>query len=203
MRYISANQRLGLLTYGGEIKYQWENGVLVVGDPKLNSLDADKIDETQTSPVKDTELMILYSSASNLARFGLGKLFWEAKPLDPGDDLTVGKYYEVIKGAVVYNGATYKLHEKFYAVTGQTEFTEGNTTGSQLALAVPPEYAPDCECDQDRDEWFKIKNLEHGKEARVYVDFSKEAGYSSHQIGSTLQSLEAPLFTTNLELTNY
>ena len=192
MRYISPIDDLPLLTYGGQQKYKFKNGVLVVGDPTLESNAADKIDETQTSPVKSTELMILYPALSNLARFGLGKLFFKAPPMVAGDTLTVGSYYEVVTGRVTYNGAAYKQGEKFYAVTGVTDFTDANTSGSVLALAVPPAYDPACSCDQNRDEWFKIRHLEHGHEAKTYYDLDKESGYTPWNYGSTLQSLNAP-----------
>lgn len=194
MRYISPIDDLPLLSYGGYYKYKFKNGVLVIGDPTLNSDAADKIDENQSSPVKSTELMILYPELSGLARFGLGQLFFEAPPLESGDDLTPGDYYEVIAGRVTYNGATYKLHEKFYAVTGVVEFNDANGEGegALLALAIPPEYAAKCNCHQNRTEWFKIRHLEHGKEPKTYFDLDNEAGYTSWNYGSTLETLNAP-----------
>lgn len=193
MRYVSHILDLPLVTYGGEQKYKFNGGVLVVGDPTLNSDAADKIDATQTSPVKETELQVLYDAGStDLEKVGLNKLFWEAPPITPGTStVTAGKYYEVIKGKVRYNGVDYKVGQKFWGVTGVADSSDPYETSGRFAYAVPPEYAKDG-CCNGRTERFKLAHLEHGQEAKSYYDIDKESGYTPWDIGSTLLTLDAP-----------
>lgn len=158
MRYVSNYQRTALYSNEGKLKYQWENGVLVVGDPALDTA-GNQIDTTQSVPVLPTELQVINAGGvDDFEKVGGNTVFWKAPPINPGTALSLSAdtAYEVIGGTIAYKGQGYIQGERFLVDGTVTAFTSSD--GGQVALAVPSPYN-EIEHDQFRDEAFWLAHV--------------------------------------------
>ncbi len=170
MRYISHYKRLVLISKEQNVSppindtnpvglYQFYNGELIVGDPTATGAG---------NEIDGSKLMVLFPNGANdLEKAGLGKIFFEAPPLDPTTVTTAGKY-RVLSGDVVLDGKTY--HEgSVITVTGTPSWT-GTPATSRIALDIsnfpvigtePYEYF----IPEIISAWYKTVNLIYGDEA--------------------------------------
>jgi len=183
MRYVASAQELVLLQKNGARRHRFFNGELVVGDPTLNTLAADKIDFSVRTDDGETLMRIYDTDAAGKAEAdsgvdlgqlcGLGALatgvrglFFEAPPIEIGATAvpaTKGLWYKVIKGEVSYAGKTYRINEIFCA-DGTTVVAAGET-GSLFGLIY---YKPRLDEKGDRNAHFKLKHLMVGDETPDY-----------------------------------
>lgn len=171
MRYISRYKNFGLLNASNEYKYQFQDGVLIVGSLTTNVGGGNAIDTTGLQ-----ELPSL-AGETGLAKYGLNTLFWEAPELSVANTnatLVAGKQYVVIRGEITFAGKTYKAGTRIYV----TSANAGAFTGTGVvSLDVPEEFYKPEHHDQ-RALHFVINNLERGDEAE-YIDSDYDATISS------------------------
>jgi hypothetical protein len=107
MRYISHIDSLTLLATSGKVKYQFQNGLLVIGSETGTGAGNEIVpDLAGTDP--DSKMMILNAAGStDLEKVGLNTQFWAAPPIVAAGTLASGSYYELIGGTVDLTGANY------------------------------------------------------------------------------------------------
>jgi len=149
MRYIAIADNLVLYQKNGEAKYRFYNGELIIGDPTLNTLAADKMDfqdadDKALAHVYKTDLAGATTAVSEM--MGLGGidvtgtyevsrgLFFEAPPIGIGAttvEAVANICYTVLKGNVTYAGTTYYPNEQFFS-----DGTITTTTGTDGVFAL-------------------------------------------------------------------
>ena len=107
MRYISHIESLTLLATSGKIKYQFKNGVLVIGSETGTGAGNEIVpDLAGTDP--DSKMMILNAAgATDLEKVGLTAQFFQAPPIVAEGTLASGSYYELLSGTADLTGANY------------------------------------------------------------------------------------------------
>lgn len=160
MRYKSKYARLALRNDVGTAVYQFENGVLIVGNPALN---------TAGNVIDETLVQELYPSGTGVQKAGLDKLFWEAPPIAVGAATVpaAGVWYEVISGAVEYDGQTYYKGHRFLSTATTLTADHTGYTGSQFAIAEPLPYYVSDRLDE-QDESFVKNNLSSYKDEATW-----------------------------------
>lgn len=107
MRYISHIDSLALFAAGGKIKYQFKNGVLVIGSETGTGAGNEIVpDLAGTDP--DSKMMILNAAGStDLEKVGLTTQFFQAPPIIALGTLASGSYYVLLSGTADLTGANY------------------------------------------------------------------------------------------------
>lgn len=161
MRYYSAAADLLLITLNGTAKYRFKNHVLIVGGAPTGTA-AGTVILPELSPVDETKTLhtVDASGGTDLAKVGMGTLFWEAPEIVAGGSvLTVGNYYRVLRGVATHATVNYKAGTRFKA-------TATALTGTGV-VAFEPDWIYYKEDDiNDRKENFKTRNLAYGDESK-------------------------------------
>jgi hypothetical protein len=107
MRYISHIDSLVLLSASGKIKYQFQNGRLVIGSETATGAGNEIVpDLAGTDP--DSRMMIVNpSGATAIEQVGQGTQFFQAPPIIAAGTLALGSYYKLIGGTADLTGASY------------------------------------------------------------------------------------------------
>lgn len=108
MRYRSIlNHNLRLLAVSGTAKYEFKNGVLIVGDPTLTGA-GNEIEPDLAGTNPDSKMQVLYAAgATDPEKVGLGTLFIAAPPIAAAGTLASGEYYELVSGHADLTDAAY------------------------------------------------------------------------------------------------
>lgn len=151
MRYITPYHGLRLLQKNGEVgkygtvPYEFDNGELIIGDPKVNT--AGNVIVPNLSATDGTALQQVYTTGTDLAKVGQGTLgtdaayasqvqglFYEAPSLTVADStqaLVIGLWYKVISGSITHNSVVYTAPQRFKA-TASSNFTGTGTARRDL-----------------------------------------------------------------------
>lgn len=192
MRYRSIlNHNLRLLAVSGTAKYEFKNGVLIVGDPTLTGA-GNEIDPDLAGTNPDSKMQVLYAAgATDLEKVGLDTLFIEAPPIVAAGTLASGEYYELVSGHADLTDAAYA--GLFDAVLPVNFNGEKASTGFVLkatgAITVPAVSATQTAtwalipgagsiADQDHDfrpEMFKRIHLSSFKDESAYDPATKSS----------------------------
>ena len=183
MRYIGIDDNLVLLAASGKPKYQFSNGVLLVGTP-TGTGQGNVIDPDLLGTDLDSKMATLYPSAgTDLGKVGLDKTFFEAPPIIATGTLASGTYYELIAGTADLTNAAYAgkytLVSPASMPTASLKFVSGGVVIKATAnITVPAGSAtwakslPMSEYDpkhlDERAEYFQINNLSAFKDESVY-----------------------------------
>lgn len=107
MRYIAIDDSLVLLAASGKPKYQFKNGVLQVGTATGTGAGNEIVPDLASTDL-DAKMQTLYPSGANdLAKVGLGQLFFQAPPIVAAGTLASGSYYTLLSGTADLTGANY------------------------------------------------------------------------------------------------
>lgn len=190
MRYIAKPANTVVMDRKNEVAYRFFNGELIIGNPTLNTLAADKMDFTERG---DLSIMSYFKTdlagkteadsgfkakeIMGLGTFGAGTqwditrgIFYEAPPITPGVTTVAevaGIWYRVIKGSVTYAGVKYRPNETF--ISDGTTTTTGTTDGGTFAITFP-EFTQNDKA--DRDDQFREKRMLTGRESTDYQNLT-------------------------------
>lgn len=183
MRYIAIDDSLVLLAASGKPKYQFANGVLQVGTPTGTGAGNEIVPDLAGTDL-DSKMTTLYATgATDLAKVGLDKTFFEAPPIVAAGTLASGSYYELISGTADLTNAAYvgkyTLVSPASIPTGSLKFISGGVVlKATAAITVPAGSAtwakslPMSEYDpkhlDERAENFILNNLSAFKDESVY-----------------------------------
>lgn len=156
--YYSHLGQLRLLRKDGVAAYQFDNGVLIVGDQTTESGASNLIDPNLAA-TDGTALQPLYpSAATDEEKVGKGYTFWRTHAFTNATAIVVGQYYRVVSGTVVHATVTYHQGERFKATA--TSFTGSGLLRDDLSASY---YSPN-ELNE-REESFRKAHLGQGDEA--------------------------------------
>lgn len=107
MRYISPKSSLVLRAESGKTKYQFKDGVLVVGT-ETGTGGGNEIDPALANTNADIRMMVVNpAGATDLEKVGLGTQFFQAPPIIAAGTLASGSYYELIDGTANLTAGAY------------------------------------------------------------------------------------------------
>ena len=190
MRYIAKSANTVVMNRKNEVAHRFFNGELIIGNPTLNTLAADKMDFTERGKLTlmsyfKTDLAGKTETDSGFIAaeiMGLGiidtdpqldisrGIFYEAPPITPGSATVAavaGIWYRVLKGSVTYAGVKYRPNETFISdgTTTETATTDGGT----FAITFP-EFTQNDKA--DRDAQFREKRMFTGRESTDYQNLT-------------------------------
>lgn len=183
MRYIGIDDNLVLLAASGKPKYQFTNGVLIVGTATGTGAGNEVVPDLAGTDL-DSRMATLYPNAgTDLGKVGLDALFYAAPPIVAAGTLASGSYFELIGGTVDLTDAAYAgkytlvspgsiptANLKFIAPSVVIKATAAITVpaGSAVwARSLPMAQYDPRELDE-RIEAFQINNLSGFKDESVY-----------------------------------
>lgn len=175
MRYRSFKSGLALLSEYGDAKYTFQNYVLIVGDPTLDTAGNVIITDVGGTDPKSAMQTPYPLAGTDLEKVGLGKFFIKAPPITSTGTLdngtVTGPYYELITGSADLANAAYVGKYEVVLPANLSGLTAGPgvvikvtaditvpADGSTWALAPSPEYLEDEDHDM-RPESFIMNNL--------------------------------------------
>lgn len=152
MRYITPSHSLRLVQKNGEVgkyastPYQFENGVLIIGDATLDT--AGNCIVPNLAATDGTAMQTLVAGgATDLAKIGMGTLgtdasyagqiqgqFYQAPTKSVAGStqgLTIGLWYKMLTGSVTHNSVVYTAPQRFKA-TSTANFTGTGTLHQDL-----------------------------------------------------------------------
>lgn len=183
MRYIGIDDNLVLLAASGKPKYQFTNGVLVVGTATGTGAGNEVVPDLAGTDL-DSKMATLYATAAtDLEKVGLDKIFYAAPPIVAAGTLASGTYYELIAGTADLTDAAYAgkytlvspgsiptANLKFIAPSVVIKATASITVpagSATWAKSLPMAQYDPRELDE-RIEAFQINNLSAFKDESVY-----------------------------------
>ena len=183
MRYIAIDDSLVLLAASGKPKYEFKNGVLVVGTPTGTGAGNEIVPDLSGTDL-DSKMMTLYPTAgTDLGKVGLDENFFQAPPIVAAGTLASGEYYELIAGTADLTNAAYAgkytLVSPASMPTASLKFVSGGIVIKATAsITVPAGSATwakslpmrhyDPKHLDERAEHFQLNNLSAFKDESVY-----------------------------------
>lgn len=183
MRYISKHPRLGIFDYNGNLRYQFEQGELIVGTPFD---DGNEIDATTQTPFGNTLQRVfdtgLVAADELLNKVGLGYLtssyqyrnFFRAPYQTIPYTTSHEGWYQIIQGSFLISDVIYNPGELVFLPQG-FQITQNMvlTTGNAYVAAFLPQELWSEQCVWDADAEFKKNVLLVGDESNDYYLYSR------------------------------